>query len=177
MRSRLFPLGGLLGGVLLAMIAAATVAGYAGQVVATIEVSGPLGQLSCDTPISITARVEDINGDPIEGQSVTWSFDSGNVSGDTILDTTTTTNASGIATTQVQLTCSPHSVTLLAAADDATGSIVLTITGAGGVLGTTGLPRTDTSMGTSLPAMALGVLAVLIGSGTVLGRVIANRRR
>ena len=169
MRSRLAPLGALLGGLLLAVIAAATATGYSGQVAATVVVSGPSGPQACNTPITITALVEDIDGNPIEGQPVTWSFESGNVAGDTILDTTTTTNANGIATTQVQFACSPHSVTIMALADDATGTMVLALSGEG-------LPRTDTARGGSLPGMALAALAVLVGSGMILRRFASDRR-
>jgi Bacterial Ig-like domain (group 1) len=169
MRSRLAPFGGLLGGLLLATVVAATAIGYAGEVAATVEASGPSGLQACNTPITITALVEDIDGKPIEGQPVTWSFLSGSVSGDTILDTETTTNASGIATTQVQFACSPRSVTIQALADDATGTMVLALSGEG-------LPRTDTAPASSLPAMALAALAVLIGSGTILRRFAIGRR-
>ena len=169
MRRRLAPFGGLLGGLLLAAVVAATAIGYAGEVAATVEVSGPPGFQACNTPITITALIEDIDGKPIEGQPVTWSFVSGNVSGDTILDTTTTTNASGIATTQVQFACSPHSVVIGVQADDAFGSMVLGLSGEG-------LPRTDTAPASSFPAMILAALAVLIGSGTILRRFAIGRR-
>lgn len=169
MRTRLAAYGGFLGGLLLAAVLAATAFGYAGEVAATVEVSGPSGPQACNTPITITALIEDIDGNPIEGQPVTWSFVSGNVSGDTILDTTTTTNASGIATTQVQFACSPHSVTFQALADAATGTVVLAASGEA-------LPRTDTAPASSLPAMALAALAVLIGSGMILRRFAIGRR-
>lgn len=175
MRSRFSPLGGFLGGLLLALVVAGTVAAYAGQVAVTVEVSGPSGPQACNTPITVTARVEDIDGNPIAGQQVEWSFGSGSVAGDTILDTITTTDANGIATTQIQFACSPHSVTIVAKADDASGTTVLEVAG-GGVLGTTGLPRTDVATESSFPAMALAGLAVLIGSGTILRRVASSRR-
>jgi hypothetical protein len=117
----------------------------------------------------VTATIEDIDGNPIEGQPVTWSFLSGNISGDTILDTSTTTNANGVATTQMRFACSPHSVTFQAQADAATGTGVLGITGEG-------LPRTDTATESSFPAMALAALAVLIGSATILRRFATDRR-
>jgi len=163
------PLGGLLGGLLLAILATGAAAAYSGQVAGTITVSGPSGPQACNTPITITALVEEIGGAPIEGQPVEWSFESGDVSGDTILDTTTTTNSSGIATTQVQFACSPHSVTILATADDVSGTLVLATSGEG-------LPRTDTTAQSSLPAILLAALAVLIGSGTILRRFASARR-
>ena len=79
MRSRLAQYGGLLGGLLLATVVAATAVGYSLEVAATVEASGPLGPQACNTPITITALVEDIDGKPLEGQPDTWSFFSGNV--------------------------------------------------------------------------------------------------
>lgn len=169
MRHRIKTLSGLLGGLLLVLTAVATAVGYAGEVTATVEASGPAGLQACNTPITITARTEDIDGKAIEGQPVEWSFVSGNVAGDTILDTTTTTNSSGIATTQVQFACSPRSVTIQALADDSAGTVVIALSGEG-------LPRTDTVPGSTLPAMVLAAFAVLIGSGTILRRFAAERR-
>ena len=169
MRSRFTPLHGLLGGLLLSMVVVASVSAYAGQVAATVEVSGPSGPQSCGTPITVTALIEDISGDPIEGQPVAWSFASGNVSGDQILDASSTTNASGIATTRVQFACSAHTVSVEALADDATGTAVITTSGKG-------LPRTDTAPASAFPAMLLAALAVLLGAGTILRRFSLDRR-
>ena len=170
MRSRLAPLGALLGGMLLAGVLAATAFAYAGQVAATIQVSGPSGPQACNTPITITALIQDIDGKPIEGQPVTWSFLLGNIAGDTILDATTTTNASGIATTRVQFACSPRSVTIQALADDATGTMVLALSGAGAAADRHGR-RLVASDG-----MLLAALAVLLGSGMMLRRFASRRR-
>lgn len=169
MRSRSTPLFGLLGGMLLAMIAVASVAAYAGQVAATVEVSGPSGAQACGTPITITAVIQDVDGNLIDGQPVAWSFVSGNLSGDKILDTSSTTDADGVATTQVEFACSPHSVTIGAVADASSGSVVVSTSGEG-------LPRTDTAPQSSMPLMLLAALAVLIGSGTILRRFAADRR-
>jgi len=89
--------------------------------------------------------------------------------GTPITVTATTTNASGVATTQMKFACTPHSVTFQAAADAATGTGVLGITGEG-------LPRTDTATDSSFPAIALAALAVLIGSATILRRFATDRR-
>lgn len=169
MRSRSTPLWGLLGGLVLAIFAAASVAAYSGQVAGTITASGPSGPQACDTPVTVTAQVQELGGALIEGQPVTWSFESGNVAGDKIPDTTTTTNSSGIATTQIQFACSPHSVTVLATADDVSGSVLVATSGEG-------LPRTDTTTQSSLPVILLAALAVLIGSGTILRRFASARR-
>lgn len=169
MRSRLNPAIGILGGVLLALVATATVLGYAGQVAATVQVSSPSGPQACNTPITVTALIKDINGSPISGQPVAWSFISGNVTGDTILTTPTTTNASGIATTHVQLACSPHTLVLGAVADESSGTTTIVASGKS-------LPRTDTVSGSTMPTMVLAALAVLVGMGLMLRRFAADRR-
>ena len=168
-RTRLTPPSGLLGGLVLAVFAAATVTAYSGQVAGTVEVSGPSGPQACNTPITITARIEDLAGDPIEGQPVEWSFVSGNVSGDSILDTSTTTDANGVATTRVRFACSPHTVSIQALADDVMGTVVIATSG-------DALPRTDTLAGSSLPGIIVAAMAVLIGCGTILRRFAADRR-
>jgi len=168
MRSRTTPLIGVLGGLLLAIVAVASVAAYAGEVAATVRVNGPSSQV-CDTPITISATVEDLAGDPIEGQPVTWSFVSGNVAGDVILDTTTTTNANGVATTQVRVSTTPHTVTILAQADDASGTIVIDLRCAG-------LPGTNTAPESSAMAMILAAFAVLLGAGAILRRFATAAR-
>ena len=91
------------------------------------------------------------------------------MTGDTILQATSTTNAGGIATTHVKLACSPHSVVLGAVADEASGTATITTSGQG-------LPRTDTVPASSFPMMALAALAVLIGTGTILRRFATARR-
>ncbi len=172
MRNRKSLFGGILGGALLTLAVAATVFGYAGQVAATVVVTGPSGAQSCGTPLTLTATVRTIEGTLIAGQPVTWSFDSGNLSGDKILDTTTTTNSKGVATTRVQLSCSSHSVRFLVTADDAQGTVTVRTTGEG-------LPRTDiapSSDTTPLPLVLLAGLAVLVGSGTILRRFATDRR-
>src|SRR5258706_4959739 len=117
MRSRLAPVPAAIGALLLMLVAASAVAAYSGQVAVLVLASGPSGPQPCGTPITVTATVEDIDGNPIEGQPVTWSFLGGNVSGDTILDTSTTTNASGVPTTPIKFACTPPSVTVHAAVE------------------------------------------------------------
>lgn len=169
MRSHLAPFGGLLGGVLLALIAATTVVGYAGQVVGTVAVSAPTGPQACGTSITVTALLETTGGAVIDGRLVTWSFVSGNVSGDSILQATSTTNASGIATTHVQLACSPHGAVLGAVSDTISGTVTITTSG-------TSLPRTDTAPASSFPTIVLAALAVLFGTGIMLRRFATARR-
>lgn len=161
---------GVLAGSLLALAVAATVVGYSGQVAATVLVTGPAGAQTCGTPLTISATIQDAQGALISGQPVTWTFGSGNLSGDKILTATSTTNANGVATTRIQLSCSSHSVTVLATADEIQGSVVVRTSGEG-------LPRTDIAQSeTSTPAILLAALAVLLGSGLMLRRFAVARR-
>lgn len=170
MRTRLVPLGGIVVGLVLALLATASVAGYAGEVAATVEVSGPSRPQVCNSTITVTARVEDSAGDPIDGQPVVWSFVRGrNVGGDSILDTTTTTNSDGVATTQVRLACPPHALTILAQADDASGTAVIVSSGIR-------LPATNTAPNASASAMALAALAMVLGAVRIVRRIAADRR-
>jgi hypothetical protein len=169
MRSRLTPLSGLFGGVLLALLLTGMVAAYAGQVAATVTVSGPSGPQTCGIPITVSALIQETGGALIAGQPVKWSFSSGKVSGDQILDSSTTTNSKGVASTQVQFACSPHTVVIAAVADSANGTVVVVTSGKG-------LPRTDTAPASTLPLLVLAAIAVLIGSGTILRRLSLNGR-
>ena len=170
MRTRKAMFGGLLGGTILALAIAATVVGYAGQVAATVQVTGPAGTQSCGTPLTISATIQDAKGALISEQPVSWTFGGGNLSGDKILTATSTTNANGVATTRIELSCSSHSVTILATADEVQGSVVVHTSGQG-------LPRTDIAPSqTPTPAILLAALAVLVGSGLMLRRFAVARR-
>ena len=162
-------IAGILGGFALALLAAVTVLGYAGQVAATVSASGPSGPQTCGLPLTISAVVQETGGALISGQPVTWSFSGGNVTGDKILTATSTTNANGVATTRIELACSAHSVTVAAVADAVTGTVVVQSSGKG-------LPRTDTAPSSSFLAIALAALAVLVGSGAILRRMAMGRR-
>ncbi|MHB8958905.1 MAG: Ig-like domain-containing protein [Candidatus Limnocylindrales bacterium] len=159
----------ILGGSLLALVAAATVLAYSGQVAATVQVSSPAGPQACNTPITVTALIKDAAGSPISDQPVAWAFTSGNVTGDKVLVTPTTTNTSGIATTHIQLACSPHTLVLAATADESVGNTTIVASGKA-------LPRTDTAPASTLPTMLLAGLAVVAGMGLMLRRLAADRR-
>lgn len=164
--SRALAIGGLL-----AVMLSGVALGYAGQVAATVSVSGPSAQQSCGVDIAVSALVQDAQGTPVDGQSVAWSFNSGSISGDKFTATPTTTNSAGVATTHVVLACTAHTVVIGAVAGEASGTVAVTTTGKG-------LPRTDvaTASGTSGIAVVLAALAVLIGSGTILRRFATDRR-
>jgi hypothetical protein len=170
MRFRLTPLGGLLGGLMLTLFVSASVAAYSGQVAATVTVSAPSGVQACKSPVTLTALVQDQAGAAIGGQSVAWSFTSGDVPSDRMLDTSTVTNASGIATTRATFACSKRSVTIGATADGVGGSAVVALSGIA-------LPSTDTAPNeTPSTSVALAALGVLLGFATILHRFAADRR-
>ena len=169
MRNRTALPGAMIAGLLLSLAIAATVVGYAGQVAATVVVSGPSGPQACGTPIAVSAVIQELGGDLIDGQSVAWSWVSGNVTGDTIITATSTTNTIGVASTSVQFACSPHGVVLGAMADGVTGTATIAVSGEG-------LPRTDTAPTPASVGMLLAALAVLVGSGMILRRFALARR-
>jgi hypothetical protein len=169
MHRHLRTIAAIFGGSALALIATVSVLGYAGQVAATVSVSAPSGPQTCGLPLTISATIQETGGALISGQPVAWSFSAGAIAGDKILTANSTTNASGVASTQIQLACSAHSVTVAAVADDVTGTVVVQSSGKG-------LPRTDTAPTTSFLAIALAALAVLVGSGAILRRMALGRR-
>ena len=180
LRSRLLV---VVAGAALALIISATAFGYAGQVVVTLTISGPTGPVPCGTAVTFQATALDVNGNPIEGQPVHWSFSSSPSNKDRIKPRTSRTDANGVATTTVTLACVAGQRTLTAAADKARANAVLTVgvTVGGAVLGVTGLPGTSTALDgglvSRLPlASILAALAVIAGGG-VIGRRLALRPR
>lgn len=151
----------------LALVMAATVFAYAGEVAGAVSVAPPSGTLACGTPLTVSATVLDAASSPIDGQPVDWTFTS-SVTGDTINTTPTTTNASGVATTTVTLACVVGDRIVTATADAISANAVLGITSAG-------LPRTSTvpdgSPFGNLPIATLfALLAMLVGGGIILRR-------
>lgn len=166
-------------GAALALVISATAFGYARQVVVTLTISGPTGSVPCGTPLTFQATALDVNGNPIEGQPVHWSFSSSPSNKDRIKPRTSLTDANGVATTTVTLACVAGQRTLTAAADKARANAVLTVSG--GVLGVTGLPGTSTAFdggpASRLPlASVLAALAVLAGGGVIVRRLALRPR-
>lgn len=162
-----------LAGTALALAISASVFAYAGEVAGAVSVSGP-STVACGAGLTVTATVVDASGKPIEGQPVFWSFNSSPSSSDRINDTTTTTDASGVATTTLTLASVAGSREVSATADAVIGSVVIGVACAA-------LPRTSTAMDTSpignLPiAPMLALLAVFAGGGIILRRVALSPR-
>jgi hypothetical protein len=159
----------------LAVLAAGTAIGYSGEVAQSVTVSRPSGTLKCGVNITVSATVQDAQGKAIEGQPVAWSWVSRVTSADKINDTSSTTNANGVAKTTVKLACVPGSRVLRATADSVQGRSTLNVTAAG-------LPRTSTlAMGMPAPAgqsplgTLFAVLALAAGGGLVLRGALARR--
>jgi Bacterial Ig-like domain (group 1) len=184
-----------LAAVALALITSATAfaAGSGTEVTAAVTIARLGGTVTCGVDITVTATVVDASGKPIEGQQVDWSFapKPKAEAADTISPITSTTDASGVATTTVNLACVPGSRHLRATADAVTGSAVLNVSARGAVLGVTsggpgvpsgGLPNTSTLPGETpapqdLPVigMLLAILAMAAGGGLILRRVSLSR--
>lgn len=158
----------------LAVLAAGTALGYAGEVAASVSVSRPSGTLKCNTNIKVTATILDAAGKPIAGQPVSWAWVPRVARGDVIKSTPTTTNANGVATTTVVIACVPGSRVLRATADAAKGQAILNMTAGG-------LPRTST-LAAGIPVTPdpllgtlLAVLALMAGGGLVLRGAVTRR--
>ena len=162
--------------MVLSLAAALSVLAYGSQVAATISVSGPAGNQSCGTTSTLHALVLDTLGAPDTGVVVNWTFAGGSITGDHFSPNSSTTNSSGIATTQVTFDCPGSSVksnrvvTIDAANGDVLGAITVTVT-------VKGLPSTSTDPagGTSTLAILAAAFAVLLGSWIILRRVSAAR--
>ncbi len=116
--------GGVAALLLLAVAAPAAFA-YQGQVANQVTVTGPSGTINCDTALTLTATVLDSHGLPVDNLAVVWTFGAGQVSGDQIGTTSTTTNASGVTTTTVTLACIAGNRTFVATAAPASGQLVI----------------------------------------------------
>ena len=143
-----------------ALLAAATTAvGYTGQVAATITVAVK-GTVTCDAPFTMTATIVDLEGAPVAGQSVAWSFETTPSASDAINKTPTTTNAQGVATTTVTLAPVSGTRRIRATAGDFSATAVVDAS-CGGLPSTSTLPAE-----TPGPAGPLAVmLLVAIGVG------------
>jgi hypothetical protein len=176
MRQRNRLLLGVMAGAVLSLAAALSVLGYVAPVGATISVTGPAGNQSCGTTSIVHALILDDAGAPVTDVVVKWSFGAGNIAGDHFSVTSSTTNSSGIATTQVTWACPGSSVTSnrVVTIDAATGELLGTITV---TVTTKGLPGTSTDpvSGTSTVAILAAAFAVLLGSWIILRRVSAAR--
>jgi hypothetical protein len=154
--------------LLLLSVAAPAAFAYEGQVAQQVTVAGPAGTLSCNMALTVTATVLDAGGKPVDNRAIAWTFGAGKVTGDQIVTASTTTNATGVATTTVKLACVVGNRTVIATADASSGQAVLGITA-------TGLPPTGTTPPTPMWPYALAILGICVASFVVGRRVLQGR--
>ncbi len=159
---------------LMLLLAVPAVSAYEGEVAQTVTVTPPAGGVPCgvNTPVSATLIGKD--GQPVADAPVTWSFTKVVSSQDSIVEPNTTSNAEGVATTEVWLDCIEGQRQLQAASGDAVGGAVLGVTGV-----PAGLPNTATSLshgGDVTPpwTLALAGIAMLIGGIMGIRTIVAR---
>jgi len=149
-----------IGAIALALLFAVPSLAYEAEVEVQVDVSGP-SRAVCPTAVSATVTVVDRDGKPLAGIPVTWSTGATGV-----------TDASGQHTVTVNLT---GSLTVEATAQGATGSLVIQCV-EGDVLGSVGLPRTDTAPDRApLPLLGLAVVAILGAAAGTRRLIVAQR--
>jgi hypothetical protein len=111
--------------LLLLGVGASAAFAYQGQVANLVTVTGPSGTTACNTPLTLTATVLDSHGLPVDNLAVVWTFGAGQLTGDQIVPTSTTTNASGVTTTTLTLACIAGNRTVVASAAPAGGQLVI----------------------------------------------------
>lgn len=155
-------------GIALVVLAAPGAVAYNGQVATSVSLGGPAGGAQCSADLPVTVTVLDSAGHAVTNTPVTWDWASTAIAGDSILDSSTTTDSSGASSTAVRLACVPGDRTLEAHAGDAFGSLVLGVQAVG-------LPRTDTSPIT-MPWATVASLVVAAAGLLLVGRRILVRR-
>ena len=160
-----------LAAVALLLTTAVTAFGYQSQVDGTVTVA-VRGTVVCGGGLTLTATFVDVNGKPVAGQSVAWSFVTSLSASDKISSTPTTTNSKGVATTSVTLGPVGGSRTIKATAGTVSATAVLNASClSGGVLPATSTLPTQAAPGQAAPL--LGMLFVLVFA--VGGRLTLRR--
>lgn len=170
MRSRNRWFAGIAGAAL-ALLAISSAFGYAGQVAASGTVTTPSGTLKCDTPLTVSVTFLDASGKPVTGNAVTWTISG--ASGDTV-DSPTTTDASGVSSTTVTLSCVVGSRTVTATTGAFSTGAVLGLT-SGGLPNTSTVPSSGSPSGLPIGTLA-ALLAILAGGGIMVRRLVLNPR-
>jgi len=157
------------------LTASVTAFGYQDQVKGSVTVSGVV---TCGSPFALTATFVDANGKPVAGQSVKWSFLTGDTS-DKINKTPTMTNSAGVATTTVKLglVSTPRAVQAAAGTIVAKAFLNASCGPTGGVLpNTSTLPTETPSQDAPLTALAMAALAVAFVGGLGIRRLASAHR-
>ena len=178
----------LLTGMCLVVLMAGAVAAYDVPIDNQVTISG-----ACPSGENLRATVVNSNGQPVAGQTVTWTISSSPSAGDTLRDTSTTTDANGVTTNSIDVdTAVTGKRVITVTTGDASAKIALNgkrvITVTAGVItvtagdasarielncGTGGLPRTDTAPASTMPIVMSALLAVILfaAAGLVRRRV------
>ena len=152
------------------LTAAVSAFGYTGEVPATATVS-VAGTVACSDTFAVSSTFLDVEGVAVEGLAVDWSFVTTQSSDDTIHDTSTTTDAAGVATTTVTLAAVPGDRRIGVQAGDVSASAVVSQSCAGLTL-----PRTSTVAPQPVSGVGAGVLVLVVslvvaaGFASTLGR-------
>ncbi len=162
-----------LSGVLLALLAVTSVAGYQGQVDAAVSIA-IRATVHCGENAAATATIVDANGAPVAGESVAWSFVTSPSSSDRLSPTPTLTNSKGQATTNLTLASVAGIRRIRATAGDVSATAVLNPSCGDSLPNTSTLPAAPTGGGVPL-AIIFGVIAVAAGCGLALRRVAGSR--
>lgn len=155
----------------LLLTAAVSAFGYTGEVPATATVS-VAGTVACSDTFAVSSTFLDVEGVAVEGLAVDWSFVTTQSSDDTIHDTSTTTNAAGVATTTVTLAAVPGDRRIGVQAGDVSASAVVSQSCAGLTL-----PRTSTVAPQPLSGVGAGVLLMVVSLVVAASFASTLRRR
>ena len=170
MRTRTRWTAGLAAAAML-LTAVVSASAYTGQVPSTAVLS-VADTVACNDTFAVSSTFLDVDGVPVEGLSVTWSFVTTQSTDDTIHDTETTTNEDGVATTTVTLAAVPGDRQIGVTSGDVTASAVVSQSCAG-----LSLPRTSTLEPPSTGALGPGLLVVLVSLVLLAGIAATIRRR
>jgi len=119
---------------------------------------------SCQSGENLRTTVVDSSGQPVPGQTVTWTISSSPSVGDALRNTSTTTDANGVTTNSIDVdTAVKGKRVITVTAGDASAQIELNC-------GTAGLPRTDTAPALATPIAMIALLAVILFAAVGLVR-------
>lgn len=170
MRARTRWAAGLAAAVIL-LTAAVSAYGYTGQVPATATVSVG-GTVACNDAFTVTGTFLDLEGQPVAGLSVEWSFLTDQSTEDTIHQTVTITDEAGVAATTVTLAAVPGDRRIGVTSGEVSASAVVSQSCAG-----LSLPRTSTLPEGTSGGGSPGLVLLLAALAFVTGTAVTLRRR
>ena len=153
------------------LTAVASASAYTGQVPATAVLSVS-DTVACSDTFPVSSTFLDVEGAPVEGLSVTWSFVTAQSTDDTIHDTVPMTDEDGVATTTVTFAAVPGDRRIGVTSGDVTASAVVSQSCAG-----LSLPRTSTLEPLATGSLGPGLFVVLVSLVFCAGIAATIRRR